>query len=219
MLQRLPFAAPRPFDALRAEYYAAILADPPWRFANWSDKGKDRCPDAPTAFNNQPERHYKTMPLEKIMALPVRELAARDCALFLYAIDSMLPQAYDVGRSWGFEFKTVAFYWVKLRKEGSKRGADQIEWDKKLFPIGTGYWTRPNPEQCLLFTRGEPRRRSTNVRKLIVAPRREHSRKPDETAERIEKLVDGPYVELFARTARDGWSAWGDQINSFPRAT
>jgi MT-A70 len=74
-----------------------------------------------------------------------------------------------------------------------------------------------NPEQCLLATRGKPRRRGKDIRKLIVEPRREHSRKPDEVRERIERLVDGPYLELFARETKPNWHCWGDQVGLFNR--
>lgn len=215
----LPLMAPPPFAGLPCAYFSAILADPPWRFATRSEKGRDRCPDAPVtradSRNNRPERHYRTMPLDEIMALPIPYVAAADCVLFLWAVDPLLPQAFEVGRAWGFSYKTVAFYWAKERRKNSKRGRNQTEPDKIQFPMGTGYWTRPNPEQCLLFTRGEPKRRSASVRKLIVAPRREHSRKPDEARDRIERLVAGPYLELFARTERPGWTAWGDQVGRF----
>lgn len=200
--------------------YGCIYADPPWQFALRSPKGMGRSPDGivnkPYKYegNNNAERHYKTMPLGEIRAMQVGGLAAPDCALFLWCIDSMLPQAIDVGEAWGFEFKTVAFVWAKLRREGSTRGADLDGWDKQ-FPMGTGYWTRANPELCLLFTRGAPRRKSMSVRKLVVAPRREHSRKPDEVRASIERLVAGPYLELFARTAKPGWDVWGNETHKF----
>jgi MT-A70 len=94
------------------------------------------------------------------------------------------------------QYKTVGFYWSKTAKDGAS------------YPIGTGYWTCANPELCLLATRGKPKRLSRAVRKLIVSPRREHSRKPDEVHERIEALVAGPYLELFARSQRPGWECW-----------
>jgi N6-adenosine-specific RNA methylase IME4 len=168
--------------------YDAILVDPPWHFRTRSDKGRDRCAD----------KHYPTMSVDDIKALPVIACAAKDCALFLWATDPMLPAALDVIRRWGFEFKTVAFTWVKTTKSGG-------------FHIGCGYWSRANPEMCLLATRGRPKRLAKDVRQLIVAPRREHSRKPDEAYERIERLVRGPYLELFARGCRLGWDAWGNE--------
>lgn len=202
--------------------YGAILADPPWRFTTWSAKGRDRCPDAPVTRNeqrqNRPERHYATMELGAIKALPVASAAATDCVLFLWAVDSMLPQALAVGEAWGFQYKTIAFYWAKLRRHGSRRHLLHDEPDHKLFPFGTGYWTRSNPEQCLLFTRGHPKRLARDVRKLIISPRREHSQKPDDAAERIEALVAGPYLEMFARSSRPGWDAWGNEVGKFEAA-
>jgi len=103
----------------------------------------------------------------------------------------------------GLAYKTVGFYWVKQNNKSEG------------FFTGLGYWTRANPEQCLLATRGKPRRRGKDVRKLVVEPRREHSRKPDDVRERIERLVDGPYLELFARETKPNWHCWGDQIGLF----
>lgn len=186
-----PEAAPR---------FAAICADPPWHFRTYSRKGRGRCADA----------HYDVMDLAAIKRLPVADLAADDCALFLWAVDPMLPQALEVIAAWGFTFKTVAFYWAKL-----KPGAPPLTLTEADFFTGLGYWTRANPEMCLLATRGKPLRVRRDVRRLIVAPRREHSRKPDEAYARIERLVGGPYLELFARASRPGWQALGDQAALF----
>jgi len=173
--------------------YGAILADPPWRFETWSAKGRGKSPD----------RHYTVQSLDDIKSLPVASLADNDCALFLWAIDAMLPQAFDLIATWGFTYKTVAFTWAKAGK-----------WSD-VYPIGTGYWTRANPEQCLLATRGKPRRLNADVRQLVIAQRREHSRKPDRIHSDIERLVPGPYVELFARSTRPGWACWGNETTKF----
>jgi N6-adenosine-specific RNA methylase IME4 len=207
-----------PFRGLEPLHYGCILADPPWRMKTWSEMGRDRLPDAVPRHKqreNNAERHYKTMTLEEIQALPVGDLSAPHCVLALWAVDALLPEAIETGRRWGFTFKTVLFYWAKTRREGSPRHLLHDEPEHKLFPIGTGYWTRTNPEQCLLFTRGQPKRKSAAVRKLIIAPRREHSRKPDVLHERIEQLVDGPYIELFSRRQRPGWDSWGNEIGRF----
>ena len=177
-----------------AQHYGVILADPPWTFATYSRKGKGRSAEA----------HYDCMSLADIKSLPVGDWAAPDCALFLWITDPSLPQALEVIEAWGFVYKTVAFTWAKTTKDGAG------------FPIGCGYWTRANPEQCLLATRGRPQRLSRSVPQLIVAPRREHSRKPDEVYERIEALVPGPYLELFARAPREGWHSWGDEVATGP---
>jgi N6-adenosine-specific RNA methylase IME4 len=168
----------------RANHFGVIYADPPWTFATYSRKGKGRSAEA----------HYDCMTLDDIRALPVAEWAADDCVLFLWTTDPLLEKAFEVIRSWGFIYKTVGFYWVKLNKYASKPVHDQ-----QRFFTGLGFWTRANPELCLLATRGHPRRRSARVPKLIVSPRREHSRKPDETYQRIEALCEGPYLEIFAR--------------------
>lgn len=136
--------------------YGGVLADPPWSFATYSHKGKGRSAEA----------HYDCMSLDAIKALPVANWAAPDCVLFLWATDPLLPAALDVIASWGFVYKTVAFTWAKTTLDGAG------------WPIGCGYWTRANPEMCLLATRGHPRRLSASVRQLIVAPRRQHSQKP-----------------------------------------
>ena len=81
--------------------------------------------------------------------------------------------------------------------------------------MGLGYWTRANAEYCLLATRGKPKRTAKDVRQLVVQPLREHSRKPDEVPAAIERLVPGPYLELFARTTRPGWASWGNQVERF----
>ena len=204
--------------------YNIIYADPPWRFKTYSAKGRDRCPDGipktrAEQRTNNPERHYRVMDLADIMALPVKEWVAKDAILFLWAVDPMIPQALQVGEAWGFTFKTVAFYWAKLRRETSKRGGQYTDPACANFPMGTGYWTRPNPEQCLLFTRGKPKRVSAAVRKLVISPRREHSRKPDEVAQRIVELCgDLPRLEMFARTERLGWDVFGNQTDLFEAA-
>ena len=184
----------------RAGDYGAIYADPPWRFATYSDKGKGRSAEA----------HYDCMTLADIKAMPVAAWAARDAALFLWTTDPMLRHALEVIEAWGFTYKTVAFYWVKLNRN---RGGMFLA--PSDFFTGMGFWTRANPELCLLATRGKPRRRATDVAKLMVAARREHSRKPDETYARIERLVGGPYLELFARVSQPGWDRLGNQAGLF----
>jgi N6-adenosine-specific RNA methylase IME4 len=180
------------------KYYKVIYADPPWTFATYSRKGKGRSPEA----------YYDCMSLADIKALPVGEWAADHCALFLWTTDPMLENAFDVIRAWGFSYKTVGFYWVKLNKS-----ATQPVLGASDFFTGLGFWTRANPELCLLATRGNPRRLRADVAKLIVSPRREHSRKPDEIYDRIEALCEGPYLEMFARSERLGWRTWGLETN------
>lgn len=166
-----------------------IYADPPWRYEQYKVSG--------TA-----ERHYPVMRMEDIKALPVRELAARDCALFLWVTFPMLREAWGVMEAWGFTYKTVAFVWIKRNRQ-----SDGVFW-------GLGYWTRSNAELCLLATRGHPRRQAKNVHQVIISPVEEHSKKPDEARRRIEVLMgDVPRVELFARQYTPGWDVWGNEVD------
>lgn len=154
------------------------------------------------------------MTLAQMAALPVRDLAAKDCALFMWIVGCHLTEAIELAASWGFAFKTDAFYWVKQRLIGADQ-ADLFTGDLPEPRMGFGYWTRKQVEPCWLFTRGKPSRISAGVRQVILEPRREHSRKPDCQYERIEALVDGPYLELFSRTPREGWDAWGNDTQRF----
>ena len=173
--------------------YSIIYADPPWRFNTYSDKGKDR----------SPEKHYPCQGIEWIKSLPINDIAAKDSVLFLWSIGSMLPEAFDVITSWGFTYKTIGFTWVKQNIKSPS------------YFTGLGYWTRCNPEYCLLATKGKPKRQSKSVRELIVTPRQAHSKKPDETRDRIVQLCgDLPRVELFARQPTDGWDVFGNEVAS-----
>lgn len=185
----------------RAGAYRVVYADPPWSFATYSAKGKGRSADA----------HYDTLDLAGIKALPVAQWAAPDAVLLLWATDPCLPQALEVMAAWGFTYKTVGFYWAKLNAKAGGR----FWFEERDFFTGMGFWTRANPEPCLLGTRGKPKRLHGDVKKLVVAPRREHSRKPELVHERIERLVEGPYLEMFARASRPGWDGWGDQSGLF----
>lgn len=170
--------------------FRVIYADPPSEFVTWSDKGKDR----------SPERHYDTMPWDEIEAMPLGDLAADDALLMLWATHPTLPHALDLLKAWGFEYVTVAFTWVKQNPSG-----------EGLF-MGPGYWTRANPETVLLGARGNVHRLAADVHSVLISPVMEHSRKPEEIRARIERLVAGPYLELFARRLVPGWVCWGNEI-------
>lgn len=184
--------------------FAAILIDPPWKYDVYSeDTGQGRSAEA----------HYSTMEAPDIAAMPVGDLAADDCALFMWATWPCIQQAFAVGTAWGFEYKTCAFTWAKVKK-GMAANTYACLNDDSNWHMGMGFWTRANSEVCLLFTKGSPKRQNADVRQLIVAAVRKHSQKPDEQYERIERLVKGPYLELFAREKRDGWYSWGNEVAS-----
>lgn len=192
-----------PFGDLKRNHYGAILADPPWRFEVWNgeDTVKARYSDA---------IHYQTMSSTEIEELPVKHLAANDSVLFVWISWPVLPQAMSLIEAWGFTYKTCGFSWMKAHAGQVEMFRDDID-----ASVGMGYWTRANSEVCLLATRGKPKRLNADVRQGIIAPRREHSRKPDGVHERIERLVAGPYCELFARQQRPGWDCWGNQTDKF----
>jgi N6-adenosine-specific RNA methylase IME4 len=198
-------AGPTPL-LLPAPRYGVILADPPWKFYAWGQ------PNRKLMKSRIAEAYYPTMPTEDIAKLNVGSMAADDCALFMWACWPTLPDALELGRAWGFEYKTCAFTWAKMNPTMENKFS--IPEDDANWFFGMGYWTRANTEVCLLFTRGNPKRLENNVRQLIVSPIREHSRKPDQQYDYIERLVSGPYLELFARRKRAGWYSWGNEIES-----
>ncbi|WP_026975546.1 MT-A70 family methyltransferase [Alicyclobacillus contaminans] len=169
--------------------YSVIYVDPPWRYRDKAAAG-----ERGAAFK------YSVMSMEEIKGMPVQSIAADDCALFMWATYPMFPEALSVLEAWGFQYRTVAFTWVKTTKHGK-------------LAMGMGNWTRANAEPCLLAIRGKPKRVSAAVHSVIMSERREHSRKPDEVYGRIEQLMgDLPRIELFARQRVPGWDAWGNEV-------
>ena len=147
------------------------------------------------------EWHYDTMSVEEICGLSIDEIANKDAVLLLWATFPKLPEALRVIKAWGFQYKTVAFVWLKQNKSG------------KGWFFGLGFWTRGNAEICLLATKGNPHRYSNSVHQFIISPLRQHSQKPDEAREKIVALMgDPPRVELFARTKTEGWDVWGNEV-------
>jgi N6-adenosine-specific RNA methylase IME4 len=196
------------FVGLPRNHYGAILADPPWRFRTWDNR--EAIKRIGNGTNVSAATHYDTMDVAAIRALPLRELAATDCSLFLWVTWPNLLDGLSVLDAWGFTYKTCAFAWTKAH-------AGQLEMFEETISdqMGLGYWTRANTETCLLATRGKPKRLNADVRQAIIEPRRQHSRKPDCVHGRIERLVAGPYLELFARQQRSGWDCWGNETDKF----
>ena len=193
--------------------YGLILADPPWAFRTHS--GQNRSPTQKKF--NEAEDHYQTMPLHELCALPVASIAAKDSLLAMWTVGSHLDAALDLGQCWGFTFVTDLFYWLKQKLID----ADQIDlFTGDIAPpkISMGYHTRKQLEPCLLFKRGRGLPvRSHAVRQLILAPPREHSRKPAEQYDRLTELYGDtvPRIELFSRSPRAGWDSWGNEVGKF----
>lgn len=191
------------FGALPQNHYQVIYLDPPWHYR-----------DAASAGNRGAVHKYPVMDDTDLYKLPVGDLATNDCALFCWGTWPKLESVLCAITCWGFQYKTLAFDWVKLNS-------------KALTPaIGMGNFTRSNTEFVLLATKGKPKRVSASVRSLLEtcddlpiinrSPRREHSRKPDEIREAIVNLMgDVPKVELFARTCYPGWDSWGNEVTKF----
>ena len=172
--------------------FGTILADPPWRFQNRTGK-------------MSPEhgrlRRYPTLPFEEIRDLPVERFALDRCHLYLWVPNALLAEGMETLRRWGFEYKTN-LVWFKTRADGGPDGR------------GVGFYFRNVTELVLFGVRGARRtlRPGRSQVNLFPAPKREHSRKPETLYEIVERCSDGPYLELFARHAREGWTSWGNEV-------
>ena len=153
-------------------------------------------------MRSSPDNHYGTMSLDAIARLPVAPLAADDCALLLWCTwpHIAIGTHVEIIKAWGFTPSTAAFVWIK-----KNAGGDGLH-------TGMGYWTRANSEVCLLATKGSPPRLAEDVHQVVMAPVAEHSSKPEEVRRRIERTLLAPYLELYARRATSGWTAWGNEI-------
>lgn len=181
-----------PFGTMSPFGYDVIMADPPWSFDNWSEGGNEK----------NAKNQYDCMPTAAICALPVGHLARGDCWIWLWATMPMLPDALRVMEAWGFRYITAG-PWIKRGKSGK-------------LAMGTGYVLRSCSEMFLLGKMGEPRTLNRSTRNVIEAPRREHSRKPDEAYAIAEKLFPAMRrADLFSRQSRPGWDAWGNESTKF----
>jgi N6-adenosine-specific RNA methylase IME4 len=143
------------------------------------------------------------METSDISLLDIGSIAADNCVLFMWVTMPKLNECFPLLQKWGFEYKTVAFTWVKLNKKSPG------------YFMGMGRWTRANAEVCLLATRGSPKRISAGVHSVVATPLEGHSKKPNEVRTRIVQLMgDLPRIELFARNKTDGWDCWGDEVDS-----
>ena len=173
--------------------FQTILADPPWQFTNRTGK---------MAPEHRRLRRYSTMTLSEILELPVAQLVAPTAHLYLWVPNALVAEGLDVMHRWGFTYKTN-LVWYKIRKDG---GPDRR---------GVGFYFRNVTELVLFGTRGKNARTlkaGRTMPNLLSTRKREHSRKPDELYNIVESCSRGPFLELFARTAREGWYAWGDEV-------
>jgi N6-adenosine-specific RNA methylase IME4 len=180
--------------------FGAVLVDPPWQFTNKTGK---------VAPEHRRLARYATMKLSEIMALPVSSVVADKAHLYLWCPNALLPEGIEVMRAWGFTYKSN-LVWHKIRKDGGPDGR------------GVGFYFRNVTELILFGVRGKnartlaPGRSQVN---FLATRKREHSRKPDEQYAIIEACSPGPYLELFARGTRKGWTTWGNQADDSYRPT
>jgi len=175
--------------------YKIIYADPAWKYNSRANHK--------TRFRGGACGHYDLMSMEEIKALPIKKIADDNCVLFMWCTFPYLNEQIKLFEHWGFKYKTLGFSWIKTN---SKNG-------KPFF--GVGYYAKSNCEICLMGIKGKMKPISNKVSSVIIAPRREHSKKPDEVRERIVELFGNiPRIELFAREKIDGWYSWGNEIES-----
>lgn len=176
--------------------YKIIYADPPWHYGSKSAVNNS------TGNEIKPlSDHYNTMSLKDMKALPINSMIEDDAACFMWVTDSHLDEAIDLFKAWGFKYKTIAFNWVKTTSKGN--------YCKNVAP-----WTMKSSEVCLLGTRGAMTKykKVNNIESLVIAERTKHSMKPEEVRRRIELLFgDLPRLEMFARTASEGWDVFGNE--------
>jgi N6-adenosine-specific RNA methylase IME4 len=181
-------------SSLGGRKFQTIMADPPWRFTNRTGK---------MAPEHKRLNRYETMTLADICALPVGDVAKDPAHLYMWVPNALLPDGLAVMKAWGFDYKSNII-WHKIRKDGGSDGR------------GVGFYFRNVTEVLLFGTRGKgartlaPGRRQVN---MMQTRKREHSRKPDEQYDLIEACSRGPFLELFARGTRPGWTYWGNQAN------
>lgn len=176
--------------------FHTILADPPWRFANRTGK---------MAPEHRRLSRYPTMDLNEIMALPVSNIVSEPAHLYLWVPNALVPQGLQVMEAWGFDYKSN-IVWHKVRKDGGSDGR------------GVGFYFRNVTELVLFGVRGKHARTLSAGRRqvnMISSRKREHSRKPDELYDVIEGCSRRPYLELFARSTRRDWTAWGNQADDY----
>jgi N6-adenosine-specific RNA methylase IME4 len=182
--------------------YQIIYADPPWHYR---DKRTNPLTDRPPKYGGIV---YPVMKTEDICSLPVKDIADSNCMLFIWATFPILKKSFKVIESWGFQYKTVAFTWIK-----TNRNCRKIFITEKDIFFGIGYYTKSNCEVCLLAVKGKPIKVSNKVSSVVLSPLTSHSTKPPEVREKILELCGNlARIELFARQKTEGWDVWGNEV-------
>ncbi len=181
-----------PFEGLKPHGYRAILIDCPWDYQLWSASGEGK----------SAQSHYDCMDMDALKALPIGQLAADGCMIFMWCTAPMLDQQIELMKHWGFKYKTMGAW--------AKRSSTDKAWH-----FGTGYILRGAIEPFIIGTINKHDFQTKSQRNLIVAPVREHSRKPEDQYSVVEAMSHGPYCEVFSRCDRPGWDCWGNEAGKF----
>lgn len=180
--------------------YNIIYADPAWSYRDYTSREV-----AERNLNNNSKKSvvmkYDVMKTQDLCDLPIKDICAEDCILFMWVTMPKLNECFDLMKSWGFKYSTCGFTWIKKNKKNTSTNF----W-------GMGRWTRSNAELCLIGIKGKPQRVSKSIHSVIETPIEEHSKKPDCVRDKIVELCgDIPRIELFARQSAEGWDCWGNE--------
>ena len=178
--------------------FGTVVVDPPWAFTFSTRKSEA----GNNGWRGSTDRHYRNMSIRELRDLPIPNVAADDSVLWLWAVNALLDDALDLMKHWGFDYKNT-LTWAKTASHGGPS-------------VGMGFWMRGATEHLLLGVKGKPKPLRRNQPTWFAAPPGRHSAKPDHAYEVIETLTPGPYLDVFARRQREGWTCWGDELNYSP---
>jgi N6-adenosine-specific RNA methylase IME4 len=199
-----PRADNLPFPPVPNQRFAVASIDPPWHFDT-------RAPVKDPAADRSPQRHYPTADIDHLKTIPMGEILADDAWVFLWITSPLMVTGVhlDLARAWGLEVSGRAFVWLKLWNDFETGILARTPLLERDLAFGGGYTTRKNAEDVVLLKRGCPRRMRADIREVIISPRREHSRKPEEFYRRVEHFALGDRIDMFAGADRPGWTRWG----------
>jgi N6-adenosine-specific RNA methylase IME4 len=178
--------------------FGTIVVDPPWAFTFSTRKSEA----GNNGWRGSTDRHYRNMSIRELQAMPIPDVAADDCVLWLWAVNALLDDAIGLMKHWGFDYKNT-LTWAKTASHGGPS-------------VGMGFWMRGATEHLLLGVKGKPKPLRRNQPTWFAAPPGRHSAKPEAAYDLIETLTPGPYLDVFARRQRDGWACWGDEVSTPP---
>lgn len=201
---KAPEADNLPLPPLPDVRFPVVSIDPPW---HWKARASTQNPQ----HVRSPQKHYPTMDLEHVEAIPMKQIAAPDAHIFLWITGPLLAQGVHnrLFRAWGVRPSSIVFTWIKTLASFDMSLLERSPLLDQDLHMGTGFTTRQNAEFVALGRIGSPSRARADIRQVIIAPLQEHSRKPDEYYRRVEHYAHGPRIDMFAGADRPGWTRWG----------